>query len=462
MFNPARVTGDGLALILWTAHFLSASRSSPTCSRDTEISWSYQAGGTPYWTIPGRAWRTVRMQTMSGRSTGLLPDTVLRRVVSRVAEIPGFGDQYREFLRPGGALRLTDLPIITKDTFRDSFEKILRHGRDQPHGAFVYGSGGTTSAPKLSLIDTGMFISQIRPHWNPLTSDDVLVNFGTTARLYSSHNFFNMLAHESGAVTVPLGTVEESQLAEWLTFMARVEATAINSVPSHVGKLLEFCEANNIALPALRKVLWTGEAFTSDALEVTRRVLPEVELWGCYGSTETWVIGHNGPRCPVDVFHLLPYQHIEIVDGLALVTNTDPRCVNPILRYRTGDVGELVSCGCGFAGSAIRVLGRDDPHLNFLSVLVTPVEIADVAREVPGVLAVQLALFDHGGQGERMEVRVRMTPEGDADQVRTRILSRLYRLGNEVAKSPGSFTVVVVDQLTVNPRSNKTPLFISQ
>lgn len=402
------------------------------------------------------------MRTFSNKSTGLLPDVVLRQVVSRVAEIPVFGERYREFLRPHGELRLTDLPVVTKDDFRTAFENILRYGQDRERGAFVYGSGGTTSEPKLSLIDTGMFISQIRPHWNPLTSDDVLVNFGTAARLYSSHNFFNMLAHESGAVTLPLGTVEEGQLAEWLTFMARVGVTALNSVPSHVGRLLEFCEANDIALPALRKVLWTGEAYTPGAVEVTHRVLPEVELWGCYGSTETWVIGHNGPRCPVDVFHLLPYQHVEIQDGLVLVTNTDPLCVNPILRYRTGDLGELVSCGCGFTGSAMRVLGRDDPHLNFLSVLVTPEEIAEVAREVPGVLAVQLALFDHGRPDERMEVRVRMAPGGDAAAVRTRLLSRLYRLGNEVAKSPDSFTVREVDQLSVNPRSNKTPLVVSQ
>ncbi|MGJ7416173.1 AMP-binding protein [Streptomyces cinereoruber] len=399
-----------------------------------------------------------------------LPTASLRRAVSRVAEIPALRSVYAEFTGSAefgtrsGELALTDLPVLTKPDIAEILDDLVAVARQRPHGAYVYGSGGTTSAPKLSLVPTGMFVEDILEHWSPLAPDDVLVNFNTPGRLWSSHNFFNMLAHRSGAVTIPLGSVENHELTEWLDFTERLGATAFDSTPSQIAHILEFCESTGRPAPAFRKLLWTGEGFGARARDLTRRLLPDTELYGVYGSTETWVIGLNGPGCPVDTFHVLPYQHVEIVDGVVLVTNTHPDCVNPILRYRVGDRGRLVACPCGRAEPALQVLGRDDPQLKFVSILLMPADITDVARTVDGVRDVQIALFDHGRPEERMEVRVLVDPAFAADAVeeraRQRILTRVYRLGWAVASAPGSFAVRAVDRLAVNPRTQKTPLVV--
>jgi phenylacetate-CoA ligase len=155
---------------------------------------------------------------------------------------------------------------------------------------------------------------------------------------------------------------------------------------------------------------------------------------------------------------------VEVEDGVVLVTNTHPGCINPVLRYRIGDRGELVRCPCGRGEPALRLLGRDDPQLKFVSILVTPEEIAGEARAEPGVRDVQLAVFGLGRADERMEVRILLEPDADRDdaerRVRQRVLTRVYRLGWAVASAPSSFAVRAVDRLEVNRRTHKTPLLV--
>ncbi|MEU8432832.1 AMP-binding protein [Streptomyces sp. NPDC029216] len=394
------------------------------------------------------------------------PDTPIPvpALLERMAEIPALSGRYDD-ARALAQPQLSDLPILTKDDFRSALPDVLRRARRRTHGAIVLGSGGTTSTPKLSFISSGQLVEAIAAEWSPLGHQDVLVNYDTPGRLCSSHNFFNAVAHQAGAVTIPLGAVDEAQLSEWLDFVDLLEPTALNATQSQIANLLEFYERTGRKPPTFTKLLWTGEPFGDRALEITRRVLPDAELHGVYGSTETWVIGHNGPGCDMDTFHLMPYQHIELEDGAILVTNLHPECINPVVRYRIGDVGEFTRCACGREDPALRVLGRDDPQMKFLSVLVTPQEIAEAARVHEAVRDVQIALFDHGSPAERMELRVKAA--GGADpaeverEVRRTVLTRVYRLGYEVeTEAPNAFSVRVVERFTVNERSNKTPLLV--
>lgn len=405
---------------------------------------------------------TVRTTTV----TSAVSTADLERILGRVADIPTLVDKYRDHLGAGTVPDLTDLPLLTKDELNTALDDVIAGARRLPFGSYVYGSGGTTSAPKLSLIPSDMFLPDIVRDWRPLDPDDVLVNMNNPGRLWSSHNFFNGLADHLGAVTIPLGAVEREQMGEWLDFIERVGATAMDGTPTHIAHLLEFCEDTGRTPPRLGKLLWTGEGFSDRAAALVARWLPDAEVYGVYGCTETWVIGLNGPRCPHHVFHPLPYQHVELVDGLVVVTNTHPRCVNPILRYRVGDRGEFVTCECG-RPDALRITGRDDPQLKFASILVTPKEIADVALGDPDVRHAQIAVARYGTPTEHMTVRIVREPGrlGDDElsaRVRDRVLAQVYRLGYAVSSQPDAFAVQVVDALTVNSRTYKTPLLIKE
>jgi phenylacetate-CoA ligase len=378
-------------------------------------------------------------------------------LLSRLRGMPTLRDRYT------GIEEFRDFPILTKDHLRTALPDTLRLARQRDTGSLVLGSGGTTSAPKLSLIPSGMFVTNLERHWSPLGPDDILVNYDTPGRLCSSHNFFNRLAHITGAIAVPLGAVEEDEMAQWLDFVDELGATALNATQTHVARILEYCEATGRTPPALRTILWTGEPFGRRAEELVRTMLPGAQLYGCYGSTETWVIGHNGPSCPLDVFHVLPYQYLEIDAGQLLVTSLHPDVINPIVRYRVGDRAEFVECGCGRPGSAVRVLGRDDTQFKFLSILVSAQEIADAARTAD-ITGVQVALIDHGSPHERAELRLVTRPGSDdravEHQVRDRVLRTVYRLGYEVRAEPAAFAVRAVPRLTANQRSQKTPLLV--
>lgn len=385
----------------------------------------------------------------------------VRRLLTRMRALPSLRHRYPD----GDDVALSDLPILTKEDLRTALGDTLRLARERPSGALVLGSGGSTSAPKLSLMPSAMFVTDLRRHWDPLSSRDVLINYDTPGRLCSSHNFWNRLAHEAGAVSVPLGAVEHDEMGQWLDFIAGLGATALNATQTHIAHILEYCAEAGRTPPAVDKLLWTGEAFGRRAEDLVRRMMPEAGLYGCYGSTETWVIGHNRPGCPLNVFHLLPYQHVEIEDGHLLITSLHPDTVNPIVRYRIGDRGEFVACPCGRPGPALRLLGRDDPQLKFLSITVSAQEIADAACG-PGVDDLQVAFIDHGSPAERAELRLIVTPGAPADQieseVRDRVLRTVYRLGFEVMSQPEAFVVRAVPRLTANERSQKTPLMIKE
>ncbi|MGC4814788.1 phenylacetate--CoA ligase family protein [Micromonospora sp. DT228] len=390
----------------------------------------------------------------------------LRRMYENVSSLPALREKYAGERNDGGELSIETLPVLTKDELAGALDDIVAAARSRSIGAYLYGSGGTTSKPKLSVVPTGMFVAAIRREWQPLSPNDMLVNFYSTGQLWSSHNFFNMLAHESGAVVLPLGSVEGDELGEWLDVMERFGVTALNATPSQIAHLLEHCEATGRKPPAIEKLLWTGEAYGDRAAELTRSMLPGAKIYGCYGSTETWVIGANGPDCALNVFHVMPYQHVELVDGVVLVTTTDPDCINPILRYQVGDRGEFVQCPCGRSEPGLRVLGRADTQVKFISVLVAPTELANIARRITGVRDVQLAFLDHAHPNETLQVRLLLQPGADAAAVtglvRHELLTEVYRLRAVVDRAPRALEVIAVDRLAVNARTRKTPLYVSE
>ena len=119
------------------------------------------------------------------QSRGPLDTARVRELLARVGEMPLLSPLY-DGARSLPDPELSDLPVLTKDDFRSALPDTVRRARERGHGAIVLGSGGTTSAPKLSLVPSGQMIEEIREVWDPLSTSDVLVNYDTPGRLCSS------------------------------------------------------------------------------------------------------------------------------------------------------------------------------------------------------------------------------------------------------------------------------------
>ncbi|NTG05266.1 AMP-binding protein [Agrobacterium rhizogenes] len=387
---------------------------------------------------------------------------VSTRIVQLASGLPELADAYSPF-QHGAPLDL--LPVLRKSDFRAVRESLLARARSQSAGAIVLGSGGTTSEPLISVIPSGMFLEKIRQVWDPLDPDDVVMNLNLGAELGSMSPFFNALSHKAGAVSVPLGPLGDREAVDrWLPFFEAVGATTLAGTPTQISLVLQRLNETRRRVPTLKKIIWTGEAFSKATLdEVT--LYGNLEIYGTYGSTETWVIGVSYPQCTIGTFHLVPYQHIEFLGGLITITCLDEDCINPVVRYQLGDRGRACVCSCGRAG-AFTVEGRSDDQVKFLSVLFYPREPYEAVLSHPDVRAAQIVLIDSGSPQERMEVNVELQQHTDkaldkaSKSVRDHLLGKLYRLAHEVHDRPERIRVVVVDRLLTNRRSMKTPYII--
>ncbi|MQY20210.1 AMP-binding protein [Nocardia macrotermitis] len=387
-------------------------------------------------------------------------------LLRRLAGLPSVADRYLPFLATGRSVTLSELPLLSKSDLELVFPELLQQIRQNDTSAYLYASGGTTSAPKLSLIPADMFVPDILTQWRPLSSNDVIANIYSPGRLWSSHNFFNAVAAESGAICLAFGSLDDKEVPQWLEFFEQRGVTALDGTASQIAQLLEACARSGHRPPQfINKLLWTGEAFDEHTDRLVRELLPEADRYGVYGSTETWVVGHSGPSCSTNVFHTLPYQRVELVGGEIVITNIHPQAINPLLRYRIGDRGEHVDCGCGATTPGLRVLGRADTQIKFRSVLLTAEELVATAEADPAVRRAQVILLDHGAAEERLIVSViaaTNAPEDLTDTLRAQILSEVYRLASATASDPASFTIEIVSRLELNPRTHKTPILVSR
>ncbi|MEU9132053.1 AMP-binding protein [Kitasatospora sp. NPDC048540] len=386
---------------------------------------------------------------------------VARRNLELLRTVPELAQRYEGLDGPLTLDGLAALPPLAKDDLNVALAHL--EPRAATGATWLFQSGGSTGAPKVGYAPTGFYMAGVYAHWQPLERTDVFVNAWGAGRMWGAHFLAAGLADRSGCQVIALGSVTADEYEDWLAFFAARSVTAIGGTPSVLRLWFARARAAGLELPALRKVLWLGEAWQPQLEQDMAVVAPHARRWGMFGSTETWVVGTNTPDCPADTFHPLPEQLVHVGEGDLLdFTTLNPDMLNPVLRYRTGDAGELTSCPCGRAGAAMRVLGRRDSvvqvrglglHVNEL--------IARVERE-PGVSRAQVLITEAKGRASGVDVLL-LTGQGaavDLDGLRRELLSATFTLSTAFLHDPESFRVLAVDALVSNDRTGKTADFV--
>ncbi len=145
-------------------------------------------------------------------------------------------------------------------------------------------------------------------------------------------------------------------------------------------------------------------------------------------------------------------------DGLLDFTSLDPAMLNPVLRYRTGDAGELVPCPCGRPGPAMRVLGRRDNVVQVRGLGLHVDELLARVEREPGVTRAQVLVTEQGGRASGVDVLV-LGELPDPDALRRELLSATFTLSTAFVHDPENVRVRVVDALISNDRTGKTAGF---
>jgi phenylacetate-CoA ligase len=384
------------------------------------------------------------------------------RSLERLKTVPELAPRYAGHEKVLGLEGLATLPTLAKDDLNTALAHLKP--KAERTATWLFQSGGSTGAPKVGYAPTGFYMAAVYDQWRPLERDDVFVNAWGAGRMWGAHSLAAALADLSGCDIIALGSVTKEEHGDWLSFFAARGVTAIGGTPSVLRLWFAHARATGVVLPSLRKVLWLGEAWHPQLAEDMAVVSPDARRWGMFGSTETWVVGTNTPQCPPDVFHPLPTQLVHVgQDELLDFTTLDPDVLNPVLRYQTGDAGRLVTCGCGWEGTALRLLGRRDSVVQVRGLGLHVDDIVAQAEQEPGVIRAQVLITEQRGRVSGVDVLLLTGQDAPPDlsgRLRRDLMSATFTISTAFQHDPESFQVTVVDSLISNARTGKTAGFV--
>jgi phenylacetate-coenzyme A ligase PaaK-like adenylate-forming protein len=382
--------------------------------------------------------------------------------LKRLVNVPELTERYAGHESILSLDDLARIPVMDKDQLNVALSS-LRPEADQG-ATWLFQSGGSTGAPKVGYAPTGFYMTGVFDHWRALDRDDVFVNVWGAGRMWGAHFLAAAYADLAECRVISIGAVTQEEYVDWLGFFAAQEVTAIGGTPSVLRLWFARAREAGLHLPALRKVLWLGEAWHPQLDEDMAAVAPAARRWGMFGSTETWVVGTNTPACAVDTFHPLPEQLVSAgADNALDFTTLNPEMLNPVLRYRTGDAGEITHCSCGHPAPAFRVHGRRDSVVQVRGLGLHVDDIVSRAEAHAGVARAQIVINQECGRATGVDLRL-LTDAGAGDdlaeELRTEIFGSTFTLSTAFVHDPRAFRVQVVPSLETNPRTGKTANFV--
>ena len=346
---------------------------------------------------------------------------------------------YREkFYRAGIELQsmrsaedLKRLPFTTKSELAAEQQAHPPYGRliTYPLARYLYlhQTSGTTGQP-LKWLDTREDWKTFMRGWGYVyraagVSEDDLVFCAFSFGPYVSHWAAIDGARHVGALCLSGGGLSSEQR---LRMIIDNGCTVLVCTPTYALHLAQVADGLGLDLrsSAIRTTIHAGEPGAS--VESVKRCIEQ--SWGapCFdhaGATEVgaWAFDCQAQSGSIHlnelefIFEVIDPQSGEAVDEAArgeLVVTTLNRPGMPVLRYRTGDLVELISepCGCGRTLARIKggVLGRADDMLIVRGVNLYPSAIDNLLRALPPIIEYEVEIKRIGGMDDlllKIEIR---------------------------------------------------------
>ncbi|MCS7481129.1 phenylacetate--CoA ligase family protein [Umezawaea endophytica] len=285
---------------------------------------------------------------------------------------PFYRDLYRDVPEHP---RLVDLPIVEQAGFWAANTVRGNQVLTGPQtGGIIFKTGGTTSAPRVSVYT--------REEWRDLAATfasgladaglrpgDRVANLYHAGELYSGFILVLNALQEALVDTVQLPIAGTAPPEFTVQTLRDFSATVLAGFPTSLCRLARYVVDQVGALPDVRLVLFSGEAFYDDQRGLVATAFPNADLRSIgYGSVDGGILaGPVADHPDVRVLRAFrPGRVLEVVDvdtgepieepgrpGRLLVTDLTRRLL-PILRYPVGDLAEWVD----FDGGVFRLLGR--------------------------------------------------------------------------------------------------------
>ena len=352
---------------------------------------------------------------------------------------------------------LARLPLTDKAELRESQEREPPYGdylaADREHISTVHRTSGSTGKFIYTVLTRGdmaqtnecgaraFWSCGLRPHHTVVHC----LNYSMWMGGYTDHR--NLEA--TGAAVVPFGVGNSRELVRRIREASVDVISATPSYPNH----LESVVREELGIEPDELGLELGLLAGEPGLERPAFKQRIEETWGMrasnsYGMSD--VISCFAAVCEdVDELHfvgqgvllaqiadpnsaeVLPLE--PAVKGELVLTHLE-RQAQPLVRYRTGDVVEVLGvgpCRCGRTGFRFAVAGRSDDMVHVRGVNVFPSGVADVlAGIVPDVTGEFQIVLSDPGPYDRLEITVergKHVPSEQEDALRTSIEGQIRR-----------------------------------
>ncbi|MCD4782926.1 MAG: AMP-binding protein [Candidatus Eremiobacteraeota bacterium] len=295
--------------------------------------------------------------------------------------------------------------------------------------AYIFASGGSTGEPKFNYysfreLDRVSSILADIYQIAGITRDDTVANLFMAGFLWTSFIVVNDALEKIGCVSLPIAGNAEINLI--LRYMELFKPNAVVGLPSMIIQLAEEIERRGLDIK-IEKILYGGEHLSPEAIKYLKETVGARVIQSAgYASVDAGPIGYQCPECRGGVHHLL-YGHmfIETIDsesersveidevGEIVVTNFHRRLM-PIIRYRTGDLGRILSrsCTCIHQTPLFELLGRCDDILRVGAMSIYPNMISEALGKVSELSTTFQLEADYRGVKDILTVRVEVKKEG--------------------------------------------------
>ncbi len=395
--------------------------------------------------MPG-AGLSPSVETMPASELRALQLERLRSTVERVLRGQPLG---AERLRAAGIAASTDVerledlervPFATKADLRAHYPfGLLAVGREQL--VRVHASSGTHGKPTVvgytagdldtwtELMARCMAMAGVRP--------GMLVHNANGYGLFTGGLGFHQGAERIGATVVP---VSGGFTARQAMLLADLGAEVLVSTPSYALAIAQAVDEQGLDAGRLKLGLFGGEPWTEPLRAEIERALSLTAV-NFYGLSELC-----GPGVAAECLECREGLHVqedhflvEVVDAAdgrrlgpgedgELVFTTLTKEALPLIRYRTRDLGRLITepCACGRSTARIAGLrGRLDDMLIVRGVNLHPSHVEHLLLGVEGVAPHYRLLLDRPGPLDEVTLECEPAGELDRQELAARIAGRL-------------------------------------
>ncbi|MBP2471284.1 phenylacetate-CoA ligase [Crossiella equi] len=376
---------------------------------------------------------------------------------------------------------ITDLPIVDHATYwaANTLTDNRLHTGPQV-GGLVFKTGGTTSAPRVSVYTRAEWREMSETFSTGLSGaglvdGDRVANLFYAGELYSSFIFTLNTLQDAPVDTVQLPIAGSAPLEFVAKTLEEFGATVLAAPPTSLCQLAQHVVDTIGQLPSVRIVLFSGEAFYGDQRALINAAFPHARVRSIgYASVDGGILG--GPVAGEEdarVHQVFPNRVMEILDietgeqitepgrpGRVVVTDLVRR-LQPVVRYPVGDLAEWVDIDA----RTFRLLGRSDegarvgPVTVYLDDLRQVVENATAAAG-QAVTGLQVVLRRRDAK-DQLVLRLAGAVRGQeelAEAIAAGLDQARPMFADHVAKdliNPLAVEWVGTTGLTVNPRTGK-------